>query len=800
LQTKFISREQKRHDKKGERLSSQFYTVGKPAPRKDAIPKVTGQEKFTTDVVVPGMLYGRVLRSPYPHARVKRIDTSKAEAMGAVCITFEETPKIKYNERIVSIPSATFKDRTVLTGKPLHVGEPIAAVAAETEEKAEKALKLIEVEYEPLEAVFDPIVAMKPGKPNLHDHIIIEDKVVEIKNNIAAKLEIAEGDVEKGFQEADIVIEREAKLGRPYHAQLETKSAVCVPEPNGGVTIWTTTQTIHNCRILIGEIFGIPLNKVCVKKVALGGSFGSSIQMNTILPICVALALKAKKPVKLVSTREEDMYDHCRYSMIIKYKLGAKKDGRLVAGQMDVVVDIGAHNIQAYPLIGCMAGWLVDLYKIPHIKYSAKAVYTNKAPACAMQGFGNPQVNFIAQTMMNEIAEKLGLDPIEVELKNYVGLGDVFWGQGPTVRSVIRSCGVEELIKKGSEMIGWRNRGRPEEKKGDIVRGIGMARGFHTSGAGGPLPGEAVDFSGAMIKINEDGTVDVIASLQDMGGGALEAGLRIVAETLGVPLDCVELAPTDTCTSVYDVCLHATRGVYVGGGTLKKVAEQVRQKLLEYASRILGTYPQYLKIRPDEKRKQGIIYAEGISGKEITIKEVAATARNKNWGTIAAVDSLRQAQCPPAYTVYFLEVEVNKRTGEVRPVRAVVGADCGTVIDPIYAVAQIHGSFYRGLSYALYEDTRYNRKTGELTNKGFLSGYNILKAPDMPNPDDVQVFFASTYEETGPFGAKGIGEAAINPVPAVMANAIYNAIGVWIRQTPITPERVLKALKEKGGE
>jgi len=781
-------------------LSNQYHTVGKPSLRKDAVPKVTGQERFTADVVVPGMLFGRVLRSPYPHARVKRIDTSKAEAMGAVCITFEETPKVKYNERIVSIPSATMKDRTVLTGKPLHVGEAIAAVAAESEEKAEKALKLIVVEYERLEFVLDPVAATGSGKPSLHDTIIVQDKVIKIENNVAAKVEIIEGDVEKGFKESDIVIEREVKVGRPYHAQMETKSAICVPEPNGGVTAWTTTQTIHNCRILIGEIFGIPLSKVNVKKISLGGSFGSSIQMNSILPICVALALKAKQPVKMVTTREEDMYDHCRYSVSVKYKLGAKKDGKLVAGQMDVVTDIGAHNIQAYPFISCMAGWLVSLYKTPHLKFTAKAVYTNKAPSCAMQGFGNPQANFIAQTMMNEVAEKLGMDPVEVELKNYVGLGDVFWGQGPTVRSVIKSCGVEELMKRGVEKIGWRNRGRPQDKKGDIVRGIGMARGFHTSSAGGPLPGEAVDYSGAMIKINEDGTVDVIAPLQDMGGGALEAGLKIVAETLGVPLDCVELSPTDTRNSVYDVCLHATRGVYAGGGALKKVAEQVRQKLLEQASKILGVYPPGLQIRPDEGLKQGIIFAEGISGKEITVKEVAMTARNKDWGTIAAVDSLRQAQGPPAFTLYFVEVEVNKKTGEVKPLRAVIGADCGTVIDPIFAVAQIHGSFYRGLSYVLCEDTKYNRKSGELTNKGFLSGYSITKAQDMPNPDDIEVFFANTYEQTGPFGAKGIGEAAINPVPAAIANAVYNATGVWLRNMPLTPEKVLKGLKEKKGD
>ncbi|MFH1821128.1 MAG: xanthine dehydrogenase family protein molybdopterin-binding subunit [Methanobacteriota archaeon] len=781
-------------------MSNKYYTVGKAAPRKDAVPKVTGQEKFTSDVVIPGMLYGRALRSPYPHAKVKKIDTSKAEAMGAVCVTFKEVPQVKYNERIVSVPSATFKDKTVLTDEPLQVGEAIAAVAAETEEKAEQALKLIDVEYEKLEAIFDPIAAMSPGKPNLHDHIVIEGKKVEIKNNVAVKVDIAQGDVEKGFKESDLVIERESKIGRAYHTQLETKSAVCVPEPNGGITAWTTTQSIHNCRILLGEIFGIPLNKVNIKKIPIGGSFGSSIHMNPILPICVALALKSKKPVKMVSTREEDMYDHCRYPTIAKLKLGAKKDGTLVAAEVEAIVDIGSHNIQAYPYIGCMAGWLVSLYKMPNLKYTARAVYTNKVPTCAMQGFGNPQINIIAQSMMNEIAEKFNLDPVDVELKNYVGLGDIFWGQGPTVKSVIKSCGVEELIKKGSEMIGWKNRGRPQDKKGEIRRGIGMARGFHTSSAGGPLPGEAIDYSGAMIKINEDGTVDVVMAMMDMGGGALEAGLKIVAEALGVPLDNVELSPTDTRTSVYDVAQHATRGVYAGGGTMKKVAEQVRAKLLDYASRILSIPAHALKIRPDEKIGQGIIYVEGVPGKEITVKEVAATARFKDWGTIAAVDSLRQVQGPPAFTLYFVEVEVNTKTGEVKPVRAVIGADCGTVIDPIFAEAQVHGGFHRGLSYVLLEDTKYKTKTGELTNKGFLSGYNILNAQDMPDTENVKVFFANTYEESGPFGAKGIGEAAINAVPPVIVNAIYNAIGIWLRDAPITPDKVLKALKEKEGE
>lgn len=779
-------------------MSNKFNVLSRRFPKKDGISKVTGQEKYASDVILPNMLHARVLRSPYPHARVKSIDTNEAKKIGAVCITFDEVPSTKYNERIVSIPKATFKDRTVLTSRPLHVGEAIAAVAAETEEQAQKALELIKVEYEELKAVFDPIKAMEPNSPNLHESILIEDKEIKIEKNIAAEVKIIEGDIEKGFEDADMIIENEYKTSRPYHAQLETKSVVCQPESDGGITVWTTTQTIHNVRILLGEIFGIPLNKINIKKVSIGGSFGSSIQMNSIVPICVALALKAKRPVKLVSSREEDMYDHCRYQTVIKYKLGAKRDGTLTAAQMEVTVDIGAHNIQAYPLLGCMAGWLISLYKVPNVRFEGKAVYTNKVPACAMQGFGNPQVNFAVETQMDELAERLGMDPVELKLKNYVGLGDTFWGQGPTVKSVIKSCGVEEMLKKGAELIGWQKRPSPGEQRDKVKRGVGMARGFHTSSAGGPLPGTTIDYSSAMIKINEDGTVDVITALVDCGGGTLDACAKIVAEELGIPFDNVSLSPADTRTTPYDVCTHATRGVYAGGGAVRKVASQVKGKLLEYASRILELPPHALKIRPDDKRGQGIIYAEGVPGKEITVGEVAEMARHKNWGAIVAADSLRQVNCPPVYTAHYLEVEVDTETGKVKLVKAIVGCDAGTVVNPELAEGQLHGGLHRGLSYALLEDTGYDEKTGELVNKGFLTDYKMIAAPELPKSEDIEIFFTETYEPTGPFGAKGIGEASLNPVPAAVANAIYNATGIRFRELPITPEKILRALKEKG--
>ncbi len=611
---------------------------------------------------------------------------------------------------------------------------------------------------------------------------------------------MVEGEVEKGFKEADVVVEREYMTNRRYHLQLETKAAVCKPEASGGVTVWTTSQTIHNTRILINEIFGIPISKINIKKLALGGSFGSSIHTNPATLIAVALALKSKRPVKLVYTREEDVHDHVSYQMIFRLKLGAEKDGRLTAGQLEAILDIGAHQIQAYPLLGCVVGWWVSLYKLPNLKYEGKAVYTNKVPSCAFRGYGNPQITWAVETLIDELAEKLGIDPLEFRLRNYVGKGDVFWGQGPTVKSVIRSCGVEDILRRGAELIGWNKRPKPEEQKGRFRRGIGLGRGFHTSSAGASVPSQVVDWGGAMVKLNEDGTVDYVTALMDHGGGTLEAHAKIVAEELGVPLDNVNIIQADTQTTMYDVCTHASRGVYAGGAAALKVTRQAKQKLLEFASKILDAYPHGLRIRPDEKLGQGVIHVEGMPDKQITIREVATKARYKNWGTIAAIDSLRQTSCPPHFTGYFVEVEVDAETGIVRPVRVVAGADIGTVINPDLAMGQIHGGFAMGWSMAVLEDTPYDPKTGDLLNKGFITDYKIPTAEDVPSTEDFKVFFVDTYEPTGPFGAKGIGEGALNPVAGAVANAIYNAIGVRFYELPITPDEILKVLNEKEGQ
>ena len=777
-----------------------FRFIGKKTYRKDGLAKVTGKLKFTNDIYLPGMLHARILKSPYANARVKEIYVKEAEEMGAVVVTFKDVPRKKFNPRLVSVDEVNYKDWEVLTDRPKFIGEYIAAVAAETEEKAQEALEKIRVEWEVYEPITDPIKAMYHDRNFVHDEILFGTKKVYVKNNIACTLDYNEGDVDKAFDEADIVLERTFKTNRRYHMQLETKAAVVKPEEDGSITVWTTTQSIHNTKILISQVFDIPMNKIRVVKTPLGGSFGSSIQTNVVTLVAVALALKAKRPVRLALTREEDIRDHAGYQMILKLKIAAKKDGTLIGGELENIMDIGAHQVQAYPLLGTALGWFVSLYKWKNIRYRGIAVYTNKVPTCAMRGYGAPNVTWAVETMMDELAEKLGMDPIELRLKNYIGKGEIFWGQGPTVRSVVKSDGNVELMKKGAELIGWDRRGHPKNKKGRFRRGIGMARGFHTSGAGGPISGHVIDYSGAILKVNEDGTIDYITALQDHGGGTLEAHAKIIAETLGVPYEKINIVWGDTQTTVYDVVTHASRGTYVGGETARRAAEIVKQKIKEYALRILENVvnPEAIHIVYDEEVNDAVAYVEGQPDKKITLSEIARTAWQKNWGSISAVVSYRATNAPPAFTVYFVEVEVDTETGIVKPIKVIAGADVGTPINPDMVEGQLHGGFVMGWGMAVVEDTTYDERTADLLNKGFITDYKILTAEDMVNPSDIQVILANTYEPTGPFGAKGIGEAANNPVAGAIANAIYNAIGIRFYELPITPEKILEALEKKG--
>lgn len=778
--------------------SQQFNVVGKRTPRKDGLAKVTGREVYASDVYLPNMMYAKILRSPHAHAVIKRIDASEAEAMGAVCFTYADAPKLVYNERVHSNPDYAICDRTVLTDKARHVGEPILAVAAATEDLALRALRKVKVEYEVLPAVFEPEDAVaERGGARLYDTVYRGGEALTIRQNICADRVLDEGDVDEGFKEAEVVVEADFETQPQYHAQLEPKAVVVRPEADGGITVWASTQTIHGVRILLGRLYDLPLSKVNVKRVTLGGGFGSGIHVNPIIPICTGLALKAKRPVKLLYSREDDMYDHVKYPVKFHLKVGARRDGTLVAFHGRSLINMGAHHVQAYSFIGAMAGWANSLYKWGTFRFEGRAVYTNRVPACAMQGYGNPQVNFAAESLMDMLAEELGMDPLQLRLKNYKGVGDEFWGQGPTVKSIIRTSGVEEMCREGARLIKWDQRTPPAAKSGDLVQGIGMARGFHCSGTGGPSDEtEVVDYSGATIKINEDGSVDVITALMDLGGGTWEAAAKVTAEVLQVPLEQVGISPADTRTTVYDVCTHATRGVYVACGAIYRVALKVREQLLAVAARILSQNPSDLTLVYDEELGQAVVYPTGLPDRRLTVGQIARTAWLRSWGTISHTESYRAKNSPPCFVTHFVEVEVNQRTGQVRVTRVVAMSDSGTPINPDSVEGQLIGGFARGMGYALLEDTPLD-PSGRLACHGQLVDYKLPTVMEMPKTTDFQTFLADVYEPTGPLGAKGIGEAALNSVAAAIANAIYNATGIRFRELPITPEKILAALRDR---
>ena len=518
------------------------------------------------------MLHGRIVSSPYAHARIKSVDTRAAEAMGAVCLTFDEIPHVLYNERIVTIPAALQKDHYVLADKVRRMGEAVAAVAAETEELAERAARAVKVEYEPLPVLTDPVEAMRPGAEPIYDTVLMGDHELEDrKQHCGVDAPSKKATPTRPLPKRTWWSKATFKTPKIYHMQMEPKTAVCRPEPDGGLTVWATTQSIHNVRILLGQIFGIPLSKIDVRRMPIGGTFGSSIQMNSPIPICVALALEV---LPAGAAFADARRGHARPHQLSHPDLpeAGGQERRHAAGRRDGPdCRHGGARGPGQLIPGSVRGLAGLALQVPEFALSRHGVYTNKSPSCAMQGYGNPQITFAVESLMDDLAKKLNMDPIELRLKNYVGLGGTFWGQGPTVRSVVQSDGVPQLLRDGAQKFGWHEPLPPAT--GRYRRGRGMARGFHTSSAGAPQPGEVIDFSGAMVKINQDGSVDVVTALMDHGGGTLEACAKLVSEELSVPLDKVDISPVGTRTSVYDVVTHATRGVYAGGGAVVKAAQ-----------------------------------------------------------------------------------------------------------------------------------------------------------------------------------------------------------------------------------
>lgn len=752
--------------------------VGQGIPMLNAVEKVTGTMCFGADFTLPGVLYGKILRSPISHGRIVKIDTSEARRLPGVAavIAGPELDLPLFTARGQRIDD----DRVMVKDKVHYVGDEIAAVAAVDEETALEAIKLIKVEYSELPALFSPEEAMQPGAPKIHDHL---------PSNVADHIEYQIGDVEKAFAESDIIVEDEFYTGMVHQAYLEPQSVVAQWECTGKVIIWAPVQVPQSLRYSYARALGIKPEQIRIIQCNVGGGFGAK-QECKIHPIAALLSKYSGQPVKIVNTREEEfMATFPRMPMRIHMKIGATKDGTLLAKESRFIGDNGAYTNYG---IGIMVSAITrhdNLYRIKNIKTTSDLVYTNKPATNAFRGFGNPQSHFAFESLLDILANKLNMDPAELRLKNATQTGDVTpygWKIG--------SCGLSECIEKATAKADWQRK-RQEKKAGEVVRGIGLACCLHVSGNRTFLP--FFDGAAAFLRIDEEGQVTIQVGEPDIGQGSKTVLAQMAADELGITPDQITVINVDTSSSPHGLGTFGDRVTTLAGNAVRDAGIKARKVIIKYAAEKLNVPKEELEI------EDGLIKVRGKSDLRVAFKDISQIASyDRGGGTIqvtgtfvpqdvAVVDPQTKhgnVSCAYPFVAQVAEVEVNKTTGEVKVIYLSAAHDLGKVINPLLAEGQIQGAVAQGIGFALFEDLKLENGS---TESNFRK-YRIAKATDMPKIDTI---FVETDDPNGPYGAKGLAEPALTPIAPAIANAIYNAVGIRLKELPMTPEKVLAALK-----
>jgi CO/xanthine dehydrogenase Mo-binding subunit len=755
---------------------SKLDIVGKSYPQIDGMQKAMGKTKFVTDLVLPGMLYGRTLRSPYPHANIKNIDTSRAKALTGVkaVVTYADTPAIKFGPRS--------EDWTIFAGEKARFhGDEVAAVAAIDEDTAEEALELIEVEYEELPFVTDPIEAMQPGAPLVHD-----DKPA----NIAAEFKVEVGDVDRAFDDSHIIYEDRYYTNQVYQAYMEPMATLADVDLSGRITMWTGTQIPNMMRMTYARALGISPDNIRVIVPDYGGAFGGKMENNIHL-VAAILAQKAGAPVKLVNTRYDDFIaGNPRVPMYIDIKLGATKEGLLTGKEVQVVGAAGARLVYAMVIVATACYRVDSLYRFQHVRSKGLTVYTNTVPTACFRGFGNSQMTFVLESALDMIADQLNMDPAELRLKN---------GIGPNETSIhgwkINSSGLKDCVSQATEKADWQKK----RQKKEPLKGIGLSCCNHVSG-NRPFARE-FDGGAGIVRIGRDGRVMVYHGESDMGQGQKTAFAQIAAERLGVPLEMIHVADVDTDISPFGLGSFATRGTLMGGNGVLAAANDAFSQLAGVAAEMLEANPADIECR------KGKFYARGTSEKYLSFNEVAAQATISRHGapvvgtgfyeppTVLPNPETKYGNISPAYpfACQIAEVEVDPDTGQVTVINFVGAHDVGRAINPMATEGQIRGGVAQGLGWTLMENMAY--ENGKIINPDFVD-YIVPSALDVP---EIKPILVEPIEPNGPYGAKGIGEPALNPTMSAITNAIYNATGIRIKELPVSPEKMLAELKKKGG-
>ena len=765
--------------------------VGHAEVKVDAIKLAKGNPAFTDDVDTSGMLIGKVLYSPHANARIVAIDESAAlelEGVHAV-LHYGNGPRVRYASGGQSYPNPLPYDQVSFDDRVRYVGDRVAAVAADTEEIALAALDLIDVTYEVLPAVFDENEAILDGAPVIHDEPDMEG-AHDASHNLVHHIEAETGDTDDGFAAADRVFEQTMRVHQVQQTPIEPHIAIAAWDSDERLVITSSTQVPFHVRRMVAPLLGLPVKQIRIIKPRIGGGFGVKQEM-LIEDIVGHLTMATGRPVRLELTREEEFVSsRTRHPQTITFKTGVDGDGKLTAQEMRVVANTGAygtHGLTVQMVTGLRG---LSSYNAPLKRFDCRVAYTNLPVPGAYRGYGAPQALYALETHMEDIAAELGMDAIEFRRLNWATVGDPLdiapqLGEGDqdaSVMPLITSCGLEEAVAQGQRAIDWGRRDdtawRQPADRPNIRRGLGFAMAMH----GTAIPG--LDMGGASLKINDDGSFNLLVGATDLGTGSDTVVAQIAAEVLGVATDDIIVYSSDTDMTPFDVGAYASSTTYISGMAAKRAAEQVHDQIAERAGLMLEVDPATVELRDRA--------AWSKDGRSVSLEAIAlSTLHQERQHQIMATASYVSPESPPPYAAQFAEVEVDIETGQVTVTRLVMAVDCGVPINPVTSAGQVEGGMIQALGYGHCEEMAYD-ELGRMVNPSF-GPYKIYRADEMP---EIEAILVQTMEPSGPFGAKAIAEIPKDAVAPAMRNAIANATGVRIASIPFTPERVWRALQD----
>jgi len=766
--------------------------VGKPEIKVDALKLAKGNPSFVDDIEMRGMLHAALLTSPHAHARILDIDDSEAVALPGVhaVLHYKNVPRVRYASGGQSYPNPKPHDQVSFDNKVRYVGDRVAAVAAETPEIAAEALKRIHVQYEVLPAVFDENEAIKEGAPIIHDEPDMEG-AYDAAHNMSHHIYAQTGNVDRAFEQSDVVFEQRFYVHQVQQVPIEPHICIGHWDSDERLNLRTSTQVPFHVRRMVAPLLGIPVKRIRVIKPRIGGGFGVKQEM-LIEDIVGHLVIATGRPVRLELTRQQEFVSsRTRHPQTIHYKTGVNKDGKLVAQEMRVIGNTGpygTHGLTVQTVTGLRG---LSSYNCPNKRFDCKVAYTNIPVPGAYRGYGAPQALFALEAHMEDVAAKLGMDVIEFKRLNWVNVGDPLdiapqLGEGEAEVAeapLITSSGLEQCVLQGMQAIHWQRRSDPnwrfDPARPHIRRGLGFAMCMH----GTAIPG--LDMGGASIKINDDGSFNVLVGATDLGTGSDTALAQIAAEVLGVPLEDIIIYSSDTDMTPFDTGAYASSTTYVSGSAVMRAAEQVREQIKERAGLMLK-----LNDWSGVTLRDRMAYAP--DGRFVSLAAIALHSLHQHdQRQIMATASFVANDSPPPFAGQFAEIEVDIQTGQVTVKKLVMAVDCGVAINPITASGQIEGGMTQALGYGHCEEMVYDAD-GRMVNPA-LGPYKIYRADEMP---ELEVILVQTNEPSGPFGAKAVAEIPKDGVAPALRNAILHATGVQINRIPFTPERVWAALKQ----